>query len=145
MDGREWTDKRARICSVRRTMWWRTGGGGLEERERACAAQPPPQLWAHQSLLHTVWFIRDTSIRDMVEFPEQTKGHLVIETICSNTAKGQSIFKNPSLCTVSIKWHDKLADYTLWTSPYWSQLGCYSFFSVFNVPVLPSYNNHNVW
>ena len=43
--------------------------------------------------LRPVWFIRDTSIKDMVEFPKQTKGHMVIETICSNTAKGQSSFK----------------------------------------------------
>jgi len=55
------------------------------------------------SPIHAVWFIRDTSIRDMVEFPKQTKGHMVSETICSNTAKGQSSFKNPSFCTVSIK------------------------------------------
>ena len=54
--------------------------------------------------LHPVWFIRDTSIKDMVEFPKQTKGHMVdYETICSNTAKGQSSFKNPSFCTVSLK------------------------------------------
>ena len=31
--------------------------------------------------LHPVWFIRDTSIKDMVEFPKQTKGHMVIETM----------------------------------------------------------------
>ena len=42
--------------------------------------------------IHTVWFIRDTSIRDMVEFPKQSKGHMVIETIGSDTAKGQSSF-----------------------------------------------------
>ena len=43
-------------------------------------------------ILHAVWFIRDTSIRDMVEFPKQSKGHMVIETIGSDTAKGQSSF-----------------------------------------------------
>ena len=42
--------------------------------------------------IHAVWFIRDTSIRDMVEFPKQSKGHMVIETIGSDTAKGQSSF-----------------------------------------------------
>ena len=42
--------------------------------------------------IHAVWFIRDTSIKDMVEFPKQTKGHMVIETIGSDTAKGQSSF-----------------------------------------------------
>ena len=42
--------------------------------------------------LHAVWFIRDTFIRDMVEFPKQSKGHMVIETIGSDTAKGQSSF-----------------------------------------------------
>ena len=78
--------------------------------------------------VHPVWFIRDTAIRDMVEFPKQTKEHVVIETICSNTAKGQSSFKNPRFCTVSIQCHDELADLTLWTSPYWSQLWYYSFF-----------------
>ena len=36
--------------------------------------------------IHAVWFIRDTSIRDMVEFPKQSKGHMVIETIGSDTA-----------------------------------------------------------
>ena len=42
--------------------------------------------------IHAVWFIRDTSIRDMVEFPKQAEGHMVIETIGSDTAKGQSSF-----------------------------------------------------
>ena len=42
--------------------------------------------------VHAVWFIRDTSIRDMVEFPKQSKGHMVIGTIGSDTAKGQSSF-----------------------------------------------------
>ena len=56
-----------------------------------------------EEIVHTVWFIRDTSIRDMVEFPKQSKGHMVNETIGSDTAKGQSSFKNPCFCTVSIK------------------------------------------
>ena len=47
---------------------------------------------------HAVQFIRD-----MVEFPKQAEGHMVIETICSDTAKGKSSFKNPCFCTVSIK------------------------------------------
>ena len=34
-------------------------------------------------------FIRDTSIRDMAEFPKQTKGHMVEKTIWSDKAKEQ--------------------------------------------------------
>ena len=64
----------------------------------------------------------------MVEFPKPSKGHMVIETIGSDTAKGQSSFKNTGFCTILIKYHDKLAGITLWTSPYWSQLGCCFFF-----------------
>ena len=45
-----------------------------------------------KGVIHAVWFIRDTFIRDMVEFPKQSTGHMVIETIGSDTAKGQSSF-----------------------------------------------------
>ena len=52
--------------------------------------------------LHTVWFIRDTSIRDMVEFPKQTKGQVIEGTICSDIAKGQFDSKYPSFCVALI-------------------------------------------
>ena len=38
--------------------------------------------------IHAVWFIKDTSIRDIVESPRQTKGHIVEETTGSDTSKG---------------------------------------------------------
>ena len=52
--------------------------------------------------IHAVSFIRDTSIRDMVDFPKETKGHMAEETICSEIAKGQFSTTDPSFSTALI-------------------------------------------
>ena len=46
--------------------------------------------------IHAVWFIRDTSIRDIVESPRQSKGHIDEGTTCLETAKGRLGSKGPS-------------------------------------------------
>ena len=57
---------------------------------------------ANSNIIHAVWFIRDTSIRDMVEFPKQTKGQVIEGTICSDLAKGQLDSNDFNLCTAFI-------------------------------------------
>ena len=88
---------------------------------------------ANSNIIHAVWFIRDTSIRDMVEFPKQTKGQVIEGTICSDIAKGQFDSKYPSFFVALICYCVKSVKMTLKRSSDWSQKGCHS--------VLESSNN----
>ena len=86
-------------------------------------------------LWHAFGFIRDTSIRDMVRFPRQTKEHMVEETICLELAKGQFGFKAPNFCRVLFWYCVNSINMTLKTHSGWSK-GDVIPFLIVNGPVL---------
>ena len=87
-----------------------------------------PVILLFNNAIHTVWLIRDTSIRDTVEFPRQTKGHMVEETICSDLAKGQFGFKAQHFCSPVQHFSDIVIIQLTWPlkGSELSQRGCHS-------------------